>query len=199
MNNNNWFTKNPNKDQYWEGRMSELVNTVNSFSKYKFSLRKGPAGLTIAAYDVDDFITVRFHRKFTAGDNSGYVKVVVEAGTTGIKKAIATRLRVPLKDIDSIIDRCIENKDYLRTEDFKNTIATEDKSLGVSLLMVDSSLTTEEMMLEAEDQQFIDPLYLDALITHLLGRIDLNDWTENEDLTWPERFIDLKHTLKTYQ
>ena len=53
-------------------------------------------------------------------------------------------------------------------------------------------METEELLQRAETAYEVgDKEELDFLIELLFQRIDLEDWTENEDLSWPERFLEI--------
>jgi len=53
-------------------------------------------------------------------------------------------------------------------------------------------METEELLQRAETAYEVgDKEELDFLIELLFRRIDLEDWTENEDLSWPERFLEI--------
>lgn len=53
-------------------------------------------------------------------------------------------------------------------------------------------METEELLQKAETAYEVgDKEELDFLIELLFQRIDLEDWTENEDLSWPERFLEI--------
>lgn len=53
-------------------------------------------------------------------------------------------------------------------------------------------METEELLQRAETAYEVgDKEELEILTSLLFSRIDLDDWTENDDLSWPERFLEI--------
>lgn len=166
-------------DLIWYGRMQELVDTYNHSHNYKFDLTQ-MFGYWYGRYTADVNLFIRFNRtQSNVNDFVDTVKIVVEArypSSGGGFVKIAERLKFPISEIDSLVEKVESDRDYLQSEELHELIK-EDKVFAVRRLLVDETKTVEQLLKEAEDVSFewkyftpVDINYLEALVQILQER-----------------------------